>query len=41
MRRFALLLACISTTAVAAPNPVTQPSKLEPAWQARSFAGVV
>ena len=38
MRRFALLLACLSSTAMAAPNPVTQPSKLDPAWQARTRA---
>ena len=38
MRRFALLLACLSATAMAAPNPVTQPSKLEPAWQAKTRA---
>ncbi len=38
MRRIALLLACISVPALAAPNPVTQPSKLDPAWQARARA---
>ena len=36
MRRFALLLACLSASAAAAPNPITQPSKLEPAWQAKT-----
>lgn len=36
MRRFALLLACLSASAVAAPNPITQPTKLEPAWQAKT-----
>ena len=42
MRRLALLLACISapisTAAIAAPNPVTQPSKLDPEWQAKTRA---
>jgi acetylornithine deacetylase/succinyl-diaminopimelate desuccinylase-like protein len=38
MRRFALLLAFLSATAIAAPNPVTEPSKLDPAWQARTRA---
>jgi acetylornithine deacetylase/succinyl-diaminopimelate desuccinylase-like protein len=33
----AIMLACLSTTAFAA-NPVTQPSKLDPAWQARTKA---
>jgi len=36
MRRIALLLACISTTAMAAPNPVTQPTKLPSAWQSKT-----
>jgi acetylornithine deacetylase/succinyl-diaminopimelate desuccinylase-like protein len=36
MRRLALLLACLSASAVAAPNPITQPTKLEPAWQAKT-----
>ncbi len=44
MRRIALLLACLSasaalpTAAFAAPNPVTQPTKLDPAWQAKTRA---
>jgi acetylornithine deacetylase/succinyl-diaminopimelate desuccinylase-like protein len=38
MRRLALLLACISTTAIAAPNPVTLPTKLDPAWQSKTRA---
>ena len=38
MRRIALLLACLSASATAAPNPVTQPSKLDPAWQAKTRA---
>ena len=38
MRRIALLLAFVSGTAMAAPNPVTLPSKLDPAWQARTRA---
>lgn len=38
MRRLALLLACLSTTAIAAPNPVTQPSKLSPEWQSKTRA---
>ena len=38
MRRLALLLAAISASAAAAPNPVTQPTKLDPAWQARTRA---
>ena len=33
----AIMLACLSTTAFAA-NPVTQPSKLDAAWQARTKA---
>jgi acetylornithine deacetylase/succinyl-diaminopimelate desuccinylase-like protein len=38
MRRLALLLACICAPALAAPNPVAQPTKLDPAWQARTRA---
>ena len=38
MRHFALLLAFCSAGALAAPNPVTQPTKLEPAWQAKTKA---
>ena len=38
MRRLALLLAAISASAMAAPNPVAQPTKLDPAWQARTRA---
>ncbi len=38
MRRLALLLAAISASAAAAPNPVALPSKLDPAWQARTRA---
>ena len=38
MRRLALLLACLSTSAIAAPNPVTQPTKLPPAWQSKTRA---
>lgn len=38
MRRLALLLACLSASATAAPNPVFQPSKLDPAWQAKTRA---
>ena len=34
----ALLLACSSTLAAAAPNPVAQPTRLDPAWQARTKA---
>ena len=36
MRRFALLLACLSASAMAAPDPRTVPTKLDPAWQART-----
>ena len=38
MRRVALLLACLSASALAAPNPLAQPSKLDPAWQAKTRA---
>lgn len=39
MRRIAtVLLAVSSTAAFAAPNPVTQPSKLSPEWQKRTRA---
>jgi acetylornithine deacetylase/succinyl-diaminopimelate desuccinylase-like protein len=38
MRRIALLLACISASAMAAPNPITQPTKLDPEWQAKTRA---
>jgi len=39
MRAFtALLLACLSTAAVAATDPRTVPTKLDPAWQARTRA---
>lgn len=38
MRSLALLLACLSASGMAAPNPVTQPSKLDPAWQAKTRA---
>src|SRR5215210_6456599 len=36
MRRLALLLVAASATATAQTNPLTMPSKLEPAWQART-----
>ena len=36
MRRIALLLACLSASAMAAPNPVALPSKLDPEWQAKT-----
>src|SRR5215210_3506073 len=36
MRRFALLLACLSASAMAAPDPRTVPTKLDPAWQAKT-----
>lgn len=39
MHRFAaLLLACLAVPALAEPNPIAQPSKLDPAWQARTRA---
>jgi acetylornithine deacetylase/succinyl-diaminopimelate desuccinylase-like protein len=38
MRRIALLLACLSASAMAAPDPRTVPTKLDPAWQARTRA---
>jgi acetylornithine deacetylase/succinyl-diaminopimelate desuccinylase-like protein len=38
MRRLVLLLACISTAAFAATDPRTVPTKLEPAWQAKTRA---
>lgn len=38
MRRIALLLVCLSASAVAAPDPRTVPTKLEPAWQAKTRA---
>jgi acetylornithine deacetylase/succinyl-diaminopimelate desuccinylase-like protein len=38
MRGIAVLLAFLSTTATAAPNPLTQPSKLDPAWQEKTRA---
>ncbi|MEO6256808.1 MAG: M20/M25/M40 family metallo-hydrolase, partial [Sphingomicrobium sp.] len=38
MRRIALLIACLSTSALAAPNPITMPSKLAPEWQAKTRA---
>ena len=38
MRRIAILLACLSASAMAAPNPVAQSSKLDPAWQAKTRA---
>ena len=38
MRRIAILLACLSASAMAAANPVAQPSKLDPAWQAKTRA---
>ena len=40
MRTFALayLLAAVAAPVFAAPNPVAQPSKLDPAWQARTRA---
>jgi acetylornithine deacetylase/succinyl-diaminopimelate desuccinylase-like protein len=38
MHRFALLLAAVSASAMAAPNPVTQPTRLDPAWQAKTRA---
>jgi len=34
----AILLACLATPALAAPSPLTVPSKLEPAWQAKTRA---
>ena len=36
MRRLALLLAFVSASALAAPDPVALPSKLDPAWQAKT-----
>lgn len=33
-----ILLACLPAAALAAPNPVAQPSKLDAAWQARTRA---
>lgn len=38
MRRLALLLACLSASAIAAPNPVSVPTKLDPVWQAKTRA---
>src|SRR5688572_21176637 len=38
MRLAALLLAFLVAPALAAPNPVTQPSKLDPVWQAKTRA---
>jgi acetylornithine deacetylase/succinyl-diaminopimelate desuccinylase-like protein len=38
MRVLAALLLSVSAATSAAPNPVTQPSQLEPAWQARTRA---
>ena len=38
MRRLALLLACFSASALAAPDPRTVPTKLDPAWQAKTRA---
>jgi len=38
LRSLALLLTCVAVPAVAAPAPVAQPSRLEPAWQARTRA---
>jgi acetylornithine deacetylase/succinyl-diaminopimelate desuccinylase-like protein len=43
MRRVALLLACLSASALsaptaAAPNPLTRPTKLDPVWQAKTRA---
>ena len=38
MRRIALLLVCLSASAMAAPDPRTVPTKLDPAWQARTRA---
>ncbi|MEO8547447.1 MAG: M20/M25/M40 family metallo-hydrolase [Sphingomicrobium sp.] len=38
MRRLALLLACLSASAMAAPDPRTVPTKLDPAWQAKTRA---
>lgn len=35
-RLIPLLLAGLSAAAIAAPNPVTQPTKLEPKWQAKT-----
>lgn len=32
----ALLLSCVAAPAVAAPSPLAQPTKLDPAWQART-----
>ena len=38
MRRIALLLACFSASAMAAPDPRTVPTKLDPVWQAKTRA---
>lgn len=38
MHRFAVLLAFVSASALAATNPVTQPTRLDPAWQAKTRA---
>ncbi|HET7816435.1 MAG TPA: M20/M25/M40 family metallo-hydrolase [Sphingomicrobium sp.] len=38
MRSLALLAACLAVPAAAAPNPVAQPSRLDPAWQTRTRA---
>ncbi|MEO8176232.1 MAG: M20/M25/M40 family metallo-hydrolase, partial [Sphingomicrobium sp.] len=38
MRRIAILIACLSTSAFAAPNPITVPSKLAPEWKAKTRA---
>lgn len=38
MRRLVLLFACLAAPALAAPNPVTLPSKLDAQWQAKTRA---
>lgn len=38
MRRLAMLLVAVSAAATAQTNPVAQPTKLDPAWQARTRA---
>jgi acetylornithine deacetylase/succinyl-diaminopimelate desuccinylase-like protein len=38
MRLAALLLTCLAVPALAVPNPVTQPTKLDPVWQAKTRA---
>ena len=38
MRVFAALLLTVSATAALAANPVTEPTRLSPEWQAKSRA---